>query len=121
MILHLLFYVLPMLGAFVYGLIVPGCTWVPDWTVFVAGGIAQCQWAHIGASLHPRTVAPFRIQGEAFLAVLAANLLYAVIPSLIAMHCTSNTNFFLTVTKLPGMEGMPWVPDADTLVEKKHN
>lgn len=81
----------------------------------------QCQWAHIGASLHPRTVTPFRIPDEAFLAVLAANLLYAVIPSLIAMRCTSNTNFFLTVTKLPGMEGMPWVPDADTLVEKKHN
>ncbi|XP_029562712.1 transmembrane 6 superfamily member 1 [Salmo trutta] len=121
MMLHFLFYMLPMLGAFIYGLVVPGCTWMPDWTVFVAGGVAQCQWAHIGASLHPRTVTPFRIPDEAFLAVLAANLLYAVIPSLIAMRCTSNTNFFLTVTKLPGMEGMPWVPDADTLVEKKHN
>ncbi|XP_029551082.1 transmembrane 6 superfamily member 2 [Salmo trutta] len=35
-ILHFLFYILPMLGAFVYGLIVPGCTWMPDWTVFEA-------------------------------------------------------------------------------------
>uniref|UniRef100_A0A673XUQ6 Transmembrane 6 superfamily member 2b n=1 Tax=Salmo trutta TaxID=8032 RepID=A0A673XUQ6_SALTR len=69
-ILHFLFYILPMLGAFVYGLIVPGCTWMPDWTVF--------EWAHIGASLHPRTVVPFQIPGKAFLAVLAAYLLYGV-------------------------------------------
>ncbi|KAM9503494.1 LOW QUALITY PROTEIN: transmembrane 6 superfamily member 2 [Salvelinus alpinus] len=69
-ILHFLFYMLPMLGAYVYGL-VPGCTWMPDWTV----GTAQCQWAHIGASLHPRTVVPFQILGKSFLAVLAANLL----------------------------------------------
>ncbi|KAJ7993102.1 hypothetical protein DPEC_G00268940 [Dallia pectoralis] len=121
MMLLFMFYLLPMLGAFVYGLIVPGCTWMPDWTVFVAGGVAQCQWAHTGASFHPRTVAPFRVPDEAFLAVLAANLLYAMIPLLIAWRCTSNINFFLTISKLPGMEGMPWVPDADTLVEKKRN
>lgn len=42
--LHFLFYMLPMLGAFIYGLVVPGCTWMPDWTVFVAGGVAQVRY-----------------------------------------------------------------------------
>uniref|UniRef100_A0A8C7VR13 Transmembrane 6 superfamily member 2b n=1 Tax=Oncorhynchus mykiss TaxID=8022 RepID=A0A8C7VR13_ONCMY len=71
-ILHFLFYMLPMLWAFVYGLIVPGCIWMPDWTVFECQASAGvCQWAHIGASLHPRTVVPFQIPGKAFLAVLS--------------------------------------------------
>lgn len=36
-----LFYALPLLTLFVYGLTVPGCTWMLDWTVFLAGAIAQ--------------------------------------------------------------------------------
>lgn len=39
--LHLFFYGLPLLGAFVYGLLKPGCTWMPDWTVFFAGAVMQ--------------------------------------------------------------------------------
>lgn len=39
--LHLFFYGLPLLGAFVYGLLIPGCTWMPDWTVFFAGAVIQ--------------------------------------------------------------------------------
>lgn len=39
--LHLFFYGLPLLGAFVYGLLKPGCTWMPDWTVFFAGAVTQ--------------------------------------------------------------------------------
>lgn len=39
--LHLFFYALPLLGAFVYGLLKPGCTWMPDWTIFLAGAMIQ--------------------------------------------------------------------------------
>lgn len=39
--LHLFFYGLPLLGAFVYGLLKPGCTWMSDWTVFFAGAVIQ--------------------------------------------------------------------------------
>lgn len=36
-----LFYALPLLTLLVYGLTVPGCTWMLDWTLFLAGAIAQ--------------------------------------------------------------------------------
>jgi len=39
--LHFLFYGLPLLGASVYGLLKPGCTWMPDWTVFFSGAMTQ--------------------------------------------------------------------------------
>lgn len=39
--LHLFFYGLPLLGAFVYGLLKPGCTWMSDWSVFFAGAVIQ--------------------------------------------------------------------------------
>ena len=39
--LHVFFYGLPLLGAFVYGLLKPGCAWMSDWTVFLAGALIQ--------------------------------------------------------------------------------
>uniref|UniRef100_A0A673GQ43 Zgc:85843 n=1 Tax=Sinocyclocheilus rhinocerous TaxID=307959 RepID=A0A673GQ43_9TELE len=36
-----LFYVLPLLTACVYGLHAPGCTWMLDWTLVLAGAVAQ--------------------------------------------------------------------------------
>ncbi|KAJ8367223.1 hypothetical protein AAFF_G00324030 [Aldrovandia affinis] len=36
-----LFYGLPLLAAFGYGLWTPGCTWMLDWTVLFAGAVAQ--------------------------------------------------------------------------------
>jgi hypothetical protein len=39
--LHILFYGLPLLGSFVYGLLKPGCTWMPDWTMFFSGALIQ--------------------------------------------------------------------------------
>lgn len=40
MLVHL-FYALPLLTVFVYGLITPGCGWMLDWTIFFAGAMAQ--------------------------------------------------------------------------------
>ncbi|KAF4076438.1 hypothetical protein AMELA_G00215270, partial [Ameiurus melas] len=61
MMLVFLFYALPLLTLLVYGLTVPGCTWMMDWTLFLAGAIAQMQWTYIGASVHSRTPFTYRI------------------------------------------------------------
>lgn len=116
MMLFFMFYGVPVLGAMIYGLVEPGCNWVPDLSVFFAGAMAQCGWAHIGGVLHPRTMAPYRIPGEAMIPVLAVNLLYAALPQIVAMRCTENPYFFLTVTTFPGMSGMPFSEEKDTRV-----
>lgn len=40
MLVHL-FYALPLLTVFIYGLKTPGCSWMLDWTIFFAGAMAQ--------------------------------------------------------------------------------
>ncbi|XP_034036738.1 transmembrane 6 superfamily member 2 [Thalassophryne amazonica] len=119
MMLHFFFYGLPLLGAFVYGLIRPGCTWMPDWTVFFAGAMIQCQWAHVGASLHPHTAPPFRIPDDVFWSVLAANVLYAATPILVAMRVRSNPYFFLKIAPFPGQTGLPNSEEKDTKYKDK--
>ncbi|XP_072516703.1 transmembrane 6 superfamily member 2b [Salminus brasiliensis] len=96
MMLLLLFHALPLLGSFVYGLITPGCTWMLDWTVYVAGAILQTHWCHIGASLHPRTAEAYRTPESTLLPVLLLNLLYAVGPLLLALRCTGDPAYFLS-------------------------
>ncbi|XP_012671050.2 transmembrane 6 superfamily member 2b [Clupea harengus] len=100
MMLCFLFYALPLLGAFVYGLRTPGCTWMLDWTVFVAGAMTQCQWCHIGASLHPRTAAVYHIPESSMVPVLLVNVLYAAVPLLLAKRCTSDPAFFMSPAAL---------------------
>lgn len=100
MMLCFLFYALPLLGSFVYGLWTPGCTWMLDWSVFVAGAMTQCQWSHIGASLHSRTQPMYHIPEASMTPVLVANVLYALVPLLLAKRCTSNPAFFLTPAAL---------------------
>ncbi|XP_077440623.1 transmembrane 6 superfamily member 2 [Vanacampus margaritifer] len=119
MMLHMFFYGLPLLAAFVYGLLKPGCTWMPDWTVFFSGAMIQCQWVHIGGFLHPHTKAPFRIQSDVFWPVLAANLLYAVTPLLVVLRVRSNPYFFLRVAPFPGQTGLPNSEEKDTKYKNK--
>ncbi|CAL8268720.1 unnamed protein product [Arctogadus glacialis] len=119
MMLHILFYGLPLLGSFVYGLLKPGCTWMPDWTMFFTGALIQCQWAHIGASLHSRTSAPFRIPGDSLCCVLMANVLYALVPILVALRVHSNPYFFLKIAPFPGQTGLPNSEEKDTKYKDK--
>lgn len=79
----------------------------------------QCQWAHIGGSLHPRTTAPFRIPNEVFWSVLAANLLYAATPILVALRVHSNPYFFLKIAPFPGQTGLPNSEEKDTKYKDK--
>ncbi|XP_030640843.1 transmembrane 6 superfamily member 2 [Chanos chanos] len=96
MMLLFLFHALPLLSSFAYGLTVPGCTWMLDWTVFFAGAMAQTQWSHIGASLHPRTAAQYHIPEAAMVPVLLMNLLFALGPTALALRCTRDPAFFMT-------------------------
>ena len=79
----------------------------------------QCQWAHIGGSLHSRTTAPFRIPNEAFWCVLTANLLYAATPVLVALRVQSNPYFFLKINPFPGQTGLPNSEEKDTKYKDK--
>lgn len=79
----------------------------------------QCQWAHIGGSLHSRTTASFRIPNDVFWTVLAANLLYAATPILVALRVYSNPYFFLKISPFPGQTGLPNSIEKDTKYKDK--
>lgn len=93
-----LFYALPLLTACVYGLLTPGCTWMLDWTLILAGAIAQIQWTHIGASIHSRTPFTYRVPKDEWHLVMTLNLLYAAVPVLLAARCYTDQAFFMKIT-----------------------
>ncbi|XP_019354526.2 transmembrane 6 superfamily member 2 [Alligator mississippiensis] len=88
------FYFLPYFGLCIYGLVWPGCTWMPDWALVFAGATAQAQFSHVGASLHQRTPYPYRTPEEAWWSVVLANSLYALGPHLLAYRCLRSPGFF---------------------------
>ncbi|XP_031593805.2 transmembrane 6 superfamily member 2 [Oreochromis aureus] len=95
MMLVYLFYALPLLTVFIYGLKTPGCSWMLDWTIFFAGAMAQTQWCHIGASLHSRTPFTYRVPADKRLPVIALNALLAAAPALLALRCHTNPAYFM--------------------------
>ncbi|XP_078279774.1 transmembrane 6 superfamily member 2 [Rhinoraja longicauda] len=90
-----MFYLLPFFGLALYGLIVPGCEWMLDLTVVFAGAIAQAQFAHVGASMHPRTSFTYRVPENALSSFLYANVLFAIGAQLLALRCAVCPGFFL--------------------------
>lgn len=40
-----MFYVLPFFFFCIYGLVLPGCSWLPDWSLVFAGAVAQVRAA----------------------------------------------------------------------------
>ncbi|XP_061203191.1 hyaluronan and proteoglycan link protein 4-like isoform X2 [Neopsephotus bourkii] len=50
-----MFYVLPFFCLCIYGLVLPGCSWLPDWSLVFAGAVAQMcprsPWAALPAAL----------------------------------------------------------------------
>ncbi|KAM8849292.1 transmembrane 6 superfamily member 2 [Spinachia spinachia] len=110
MMLVYLFYALPLLTVFTYGLQTPGCTWMLDWTIFFAGAMAQTQWCHIGASLHSRTPFTYRVPADKWWPVITLNVLLAVVPVLLALRCRISPTYF-----------MKPVPEGQTNKDKKKN
>ncbi|XP_076601448.1 transmembrane 6 superfamily member 2-like [Chaetodon auriga] len=110
MMLVYLFYALPLLTLFIYGLNTPGCSWMLDWTIFFAGAMAQTQWCHIGASLHSRTPFTYRVPADKWWPVISLNVMLAAVPILLALRCHANPSYL-----------MKPVPQGQTNSKKKKN
>lgn len=110
MMLAYLFYAVPILTVFIYGLRTPGSSWMLDWTVFFAGAMAQTQWCHIGASLHSRTPFTYRAPADKWWPVITLNMLLAAVPALLALRVHANPAYFLKP-----------VPKGQASKEKKKN
>ncbi|XP_034039883.1 transmembrane 6 superfamily member 2 [Thalassophryne amazonica] len=110
MMLVYLFYALPLLTVFLYGLTMPGCSWMLDWSLFFAGAVAQTQWCHMGASLHSRTPFTYRAPADKWWPVITLNVLFAAVPALLALRCHISPAYF-----------MKSVPKGQANSEKKTN
>ncbi|KAM9765838.1 transmembrane 6 superfamily member 1-like [Menidia menidia] len=78
-----------------YGLLVPGCEWMPELTLVHSGALAQAQFSHIGASLHTRTPFSYRVPAESQSVFLLINVLYTLVPQALCYRCYSQPAFFL--------------------------
>ncbi|NWI43668.1 TM6S2 protein, partial [Picathartes gymnocephalus] len=90
-----LFYLLPFLLLAIYGLALPGCSCLPDCSLLAAGAVAQAQFAHLGSSLHSRTPFPYQTPDDVLGSFLLSNVLYALVPQLLALRCLRSPAFFL--------------------------
>ncbi|CAI5645011.1 unnamed protein product [Oreochromis niloticus] len=78
-----------------YGLLVPGCDWMPDLTLVHSGALAQAQFSHIGASLHTRTPFSYRVPVDSQPVFLLVNVLYMLVPQALCYRCLTQPAFFL--------------------------
>ncbi|KAM9408120.1 transmembrane 6 superfamily member 1-like [Pholidichthys leucotaenia] len=81
-----------------YGLLVPGCEWMPDLTLVHSGALAQAQFSHIGASLHTRTPFSYRVPPDSQAIFLLVNVLYTLVPQALCYRCCTQPAFFLKQT-----------------------
>lgn len=91
-----LFHHLPLQLASAYALLVPGCQWMPDLSLLIAGAVLQGQVSHIGASFHPRTPYVMRVPPDpsSWVSFWIVNLLLALGFQCLAYRCNSEPQFF---------------------------
>ncbi|XP_063311441.1 transmembrane 6 superfamily member 2 [Pelobates fuscus] len=93
-----MFYIVPLQCLCIYALLVPGCSWMLDWTLIYAGAIAQAQFAHVGASLYHRTPYTYRVPQDSWWVFIISNVLYTLGPQLLAYRCLRKPAYFLRIT-----------------------
>ncbi|XP_036399631.1 transmembrane 6 superfamily member 1-like [Megalops cyprinoides] len=90
-----MFYSVPYYTITLYGLVVPGCDWIPDLALVHSGAVAQAQFAHIGASLHTRTPFTYRVPDANKTLFLAVNTLYGLMPQILSYRSINSPAFFM--------------------------
>lgn len=100
-----MFYLLPFLCVSIYGLLIPGCSWMLDWTLVFAGAIAQAQFAHMGSSVYHRTPYTYRVPQESWWDFMILNAIYTLGMQIFAYRCLQNPAFFIKVTTETVEEG----------------
>ncbi|KAJ8398289.1 hypothetical protein AAFF_G00428590 [Aldrovandia affinis] len=88
-------YSVPYYTITLYGLLVPGCDWMPDLALVHSGAVAQAQFAHIGASLHTRTPFTYRVPEAGQTLFLIVNTVYGLVPQILSYHCVNSPAFFM--------------------------
>ncbi|XP_072574025.1 transmembrane 6 superfamily member 1 isoform X1 [Paramormyrops kingsleyae] len=88
-------YSVPYYTMTLYGLLVPGCQWMPDLTLVHSGAVAQAQFSHMAASLHTRTPFTYRVPDDSRTLFLMVNALYGLVPQVFSYHCINSPSFFL--------------------------
>ncbi|NWI49297.1 TM6S2 protein, partial [Calyptomena viridis] len=100
-----MFYALPFFLLCIYGLVLPGCSWLPDWSLVFAGAMAQAQFSHLGSSLHVRTPFPYQTPDDVLWSFLLSNILYALGPQLLVLRCLRCPAFFLPPARASLLRG----------------
>ncbi|XP_075063785.1 transmembrane 6 superfamily member 2 [Mixophyes fleayi] len=100
-----MFYLLPFLCVSIYALLVPGCSWMLDWTIVYAGAVAQAQFAHMGSSIYHRTPYTYRIPRETWWEFMVLNIVFTLGMQLLAYRCVRNPAYFLKETKQTEEDG----------------
>ncbi|XP_006816270.1 transmembrane 6 superfamily member 1-like [Saccoglossus kowalevskii] len=93
MLVYLLYFV-PFYAFAIYGLVVPGNTWMLNWSLIYAGVTSQSQIIHLCAAFHKLTRPAFhppRLGREGFILV---NISLQVIPQLLAWRCNNYPEIF---------------------------
>ncbi|XP_018618955.1 transmembrane 6 superfamily member 1-like isoform X1 [Scleropages formosus] len=93
-----MFYSVPYYVVTLYGLVVPGCEWMPDLALVHSGAVAQAQFSHLGASFHTRTPFAYRAPEDNKTLVLMVNALYGLVPQILTYRCVSNPAFFFKLS-----------------------
>lgn len=95
MMLVYMFYCVPLFAVSVLGLIKPGCDWMMDISLVLAGILAQGQFTHIFSSYHSMTPYTYRVPEGTWWTVLMLNLVYGLGPQLLAYRCCYYSDFFV--------------------------
>lgn len=108
------FYFVPYYVVAIFDLLYPnGRAYIVDWSLIMAGAIAEGQFSYMGASLHPDTPLTSQLpqDGHAHLVFWLVNGALFVIPHLYAYRCVT------MATTIPSNEDISCVSNGNAILE----